>query len=433
MLLTPAVGPPYKVLSAHLLTMYRGAWVLDVELAADDVALLGAPSGPCVALVGGVPLVGTVDPNSTGVWGPTAKARIVAGAGGWSTSPKALQLHLDNGVPSQAAYAAVGGPLLEKVVDLEPTVLGIDFVVSSDQPASAIFGDRPWFVDITGTTYVGPRPPATPDLSLVIRDWDPTAQKATFSCDTLLLPNTPLVDPRFGSNVFTAYNIEQIFDANGSTGWAWAQPASIPGLQASAPPVTVVDMLKAAVLSWTRAAMLRVYRYRLVVYQGDGPGGGPERMALQAVSPSAGAPNLLPIAPWSGMAGMVAELAPSQEVLVVFENADPTLPRIIGYSLVSATGLPLGLPLKNTIDAAVEIDIGTTAPLIEVGGPTATPLATAAAVAADAAFAQALEAITPPTTLPQVVTAFGQLLDAATTWANALAAPSALTIKLKGA
>lgn len=423
MILTPLGGLPYKVLSAHLLTMYGGAWVLDLDLAADDVAIQGAPSGKVTALIGGVPLVGTVDSDATGVWGPTAKARIVAGGGAWDSYPAAQQFHADApGVASQVVYSAVAGPLLEVVVDLEPRVLGIDVVISTDSPASAIFGDRNYFVDITGTTYVGPRPPAIPDLSLVIRNFDPLQQKVTFSCETLLLPNTPLVDPRFGTKVLVAYNVEQIFDANGSTGWAWAQPAAIPGLQASTPPSTVVDMLKAAVLAWTRAASLRVYRYRYVLDAGAGPGGGPDRMALQAVSPSAGMPNLLPITPWSGMAGIVAELAPSQEVLVVFENADPTLPRIIGYSLVPGTAVPLGLPLKNTIDAAVKIDIGPTAPLIEIGGPTATPVMTAAALAALTAFATSLGGATDPA-----------VTGAASTLLTALGKPNALTLKTKAA
>jgi hypothetical protein len=225
---------------------------------------------------------------------------------------------------------------------------------------------------VTGTTYVGARPPAVPDPSLVLRDWDPTHQKLTFSCDTLLLPGTPLVDPRFGTQLFTVYNVEQIFDAGGSTGWAWASSTvPVPGSWSPLPPppsTTIVDDLKAATLHWTRASLLRAYRYRLVQYQGNGPAGGPPRMALQAVTPTAGVPDVLPVTPWSGVAGVVSELAASQEVLVVFENADPTLPRVLSYSIVAVDGQPLGLPISTTIDAQNKLALGPTVPDVEIAG-----------------------------------------------------------------
>ena len=77
----------------------------------------------------------------------------------------------------------------------------------------------------------------------------------------------------------------------------------------------------------------------------------------------------------SGVAGAVSMLAPSQEVFVVFENADPTLPRVIGYSLAN------GLPLTATYDAKTLLAIGPTAAAIQVAGGVvpvalATPLTT---------------------------------------------------------
>ena len=363
--LQPVGGLPYQVVKGHMVMLARGAWIIDIELAATSIQQNGQPSGKCVVVFGGVPMSGTIDPASSGTFGPTGRVRVVAGGNGWSTFPLAADFHADNGVLSTLVYQATATAVGEVLVDLTPTPLGVDVVVSSQAPAMAVFGDSPWFVDVTGTTFVGPRPVAIPDPSLVIRDWDPIHQKAAFSCNTLLLPNTPLVDPRFNGQPFTAYNVEQVFDADGSIGWAWAAPPSLIG----APPETlIVDDLKAAVLYWTRAAYLRTYRYRLIQYQGDGPGGGPSRMALQAVSPSAGMPDILPIAPWSGVAGVVSMLAPSQEVIVVFENADPTLPRVIGYSLISSDGGALGLPLTTTIDAQTQLDIGPTVPIVNIAG-----------------------------------------------------------------
>jgi hypothetical protein len=133
--LTPVGGAPYGVIKGHLLMLYTGPWILDVELNADDVSQLGMPSGRCTVLFGGVPMVGTIDPSSSGTWGPTAKARVVAGGNGWSTTPPAQDWHADNGVLSTTVYEATAGVVGETLVDLVPSVLGVDFVRAGNPPA----------------------------------------------------------------------------------------------------------------------------------------------------------------------------------------------------------------------------------------------------------------------------------------------------------
>ena len=397
----------YTIVKGHLMMLYTGAWVLDLEVDAGSLAQFGLPSGRCVATFGGVPMSGTVDPSSSGTFGPTARVRLVAGGNGWSTSAPRQQWHADNGILSTTVYQAIAASVGEVLVDIVPEALGVDFIYNGTDPASSVFLDSPWFVNPTGTTYVGPRPPAIPNPSLIVRDWDPVHQKASFSCDSLLLPGTPLVDPRFNGSTFTVYNVEQVFDAHGSTGWAWSNAAGAIGT----PSTLIIDQLKAAVLHWVRASTLRAFRYRLIQYQGDGPGGGPSRMALQAVNPTAGAPDMIPVAPWSGVAGVVAELAPSQEVLVLFENASPALPRPIAYSLVATDGEPLGLPLSITADAQIELDLGPTVPMVNIaGGSDALVLAKpyAALLAALTTFAGSLSASIDPT----LVTAAGILASA---------------------
>jgi len=358
--LAPLVGLPYQVVKARLLTLSTGAWILDVELSADAISQQGMPSGKCTCIIGGAPFVGTIDAASSGQFGPTGFVRVVAGGNGWSKSAPAQDWHADNGVLSTIVYEATALAVGETLVDLSPSILGVDVVYNGNDPAVAVFGDAAWFVDPTGMTFVGPRPPAIADPTLSIRDWDPIRQTVHFSCEAPLFPNTTLIDTRFKAPL-TVWNVEQIFDGDGSHGWAWTGAADTP---------FIIEELKAATLQWTRASFLRVYRYRLVVYLGTGPGGGPPRMALQAVTPSSGVPNIVPIAPWSGVAGVVSELAPSQEVLVTFENADPTLPRVVGYSLVSPTGLGVGLPLTTSMDAQTELDVGPTCPVVKVGGGT---------------------------------------------------------------
>lgn len=407
--LTTAAGKKLRCLSARLVHFYLGAWVADVVLDLD--AITDAPSsGGATLFLGGVNLSGTVDPRNSGTFGPAARVRLVAGAGAWDQVVPSQDFHVDGGVLSTNVYQQTASLIGETVVDASPVQLGIDFVRSSG-PASRIFRDKPWWVDVTGVTNVGPRPASSPDASLLVRDFDPSRGRITFSCDTLLLPNTAMTDARFNGASVVVYDVEQLFDAQGSQGWAWV---------GQTPATQLIGNFKAATLEWTRANYLRVIRYRLIQYQGPGPGGGPPRLALQAVTPSAGLPDIVPLFPFSGLAGAVNTLAPSQEVLVVFENADPTLPRIVGYSLD-------GLPLKTTIDASVEVDIGPSAPVVALaGGVTPLVLATWATGLA-AALTTFATAAASATTAAQIATAAGALETAL----GALPAPA--TVKTKAA
>jgi hypothetical protein len=431
--------------------MYTGTWIVDVMISADSLLTLPLPKGPCVLLFGGVPMQGTIDAGSSGTFGPTGRVRVIGGGNGWGQNPTILTLpsndfHSDGGLVSTTVFSAVALAMKEKLVDLKPRVLGTDFVVSYNNPAMQVFGDDAWFVDVTGTTYHGPRLPSIADLSLVITDFEPVSRKITFSCNTLLIPGTPMVDARFGTQTFLAYNVEQIFDDQGSTGWAWLSTPPLPGLPLTAPTSIIVDELKAATLYWTRAGFLRVYRYNLVVYAGDGPAGGPSRMALQAATITPGIPTLIPLQPWSGVAGVVSMLAPGQQVLVVFENADPSLPRVISYSLVAQGGQPLGLPLQTQHDASVELDFGLTCPLVNIGkmaamvniagGTDFLVKATeyAAALAAIEAAGNAMQAAVtpPPVTLLQVAASCVALGAAGQAMATALAGiPLAATLITK--
>lgn len=349
-----AGGTTWSVVSARFYAPAKGPWLADVLLSGDDVTAYGMPSGSVSLALAGSTLSGTIDAQSAGVFGPTGRARVVAGANGWSTKPPAADWHADNGVTTTAVYTATAQSVGETLTDLSPGRIGdgVDFARSSDEPAMAVFGDSSWWVDLNGTTYAGTRPSATPDASFVLSEWDPIHQRAAFSSQAVLVPGSTLSDPRLGSTTYTVQNVEQVFTSEGSVGWAWCSSTSSS---------LIADDLKAAVRYWTRCDFLKMYRYRLQQYQGPGPGGGPSRLALQAVVPAAGMPDLIPIAPWSGMAGVVATLADSQEVLVAFENADPTLPRIVLYSLQ-------GLPQKLSLDAQQELDVGPTVPVIKLAG-----------------------------------------------------------------
>ncbi len=353
--LTPAGGKPITVLDVRLWHPYQGMWIADCRL--DPLGITtGLPTGRVSLVVGGVTMTGTVDTQNSGAFGPTGSVRVVAGGGAWNQTVPRQDFHADNGVLSTTVYNATASLLGETVQDLAPTILGNGFARNGTSPAWHIFQDRPWWLDVTGITNVGARPTSTPDSSFVLHEFDPTQGMVSFSCDTLLLPGTTITDSRFKTPV-TVYDVEQVYDARGSHGWAWttSQPCS-----------QFVSDLKAATLEWTRAPYLRVYRYNFVRYTGSFAG-GPNRMSLQAVNPTVGIPDVLPVAPWTGLPGASAEMEQG-EVLVAFTEASPSLPVIVGYSLIN-------LPLTSTVDAQNQVNIGPSAGSVQLaGGGTAVAL-----------------------------------------------------------
>lgn len=395
--LTPAGGASMKLTSARVWHFFQGAWLVDCELDPESVVQTGMPSGRVALSVGGVSMSGAIDPEASGTFGPRAMARVVAGAGGWDSIVPAQDFSADNGLTTTQVYQATALTVGETVKDLAPSQVGVKFE-RTNGPASRVFRDSPWWVDVTGVTNVGARPSSTPDASLVVREWDPIRQRVTFSCDTLLFPNSTISDERFNGDDPTVFDVEQLFDANGSIGWAWETPGACSQLVAN---------LKSAGVELGRLLYRTIARYRLIQYQGAGPGGGPSRLALQAVNRSLGVPDIIPIFPFAGAAGLTQQLAPSQEVLVGFEDANPALPRILSYSQA-------GLPVSTTLDASASLKIGPSAPDVELAGGANTLVPTPWGTGLAAALATFCAALTTPpvTTVAQIVTAAGALATA---------------------
>jgi hypothetical protein len=392
-----------RVLSARLFQFWRGAWIAELELDPDDVAQ--APTGgPTTLSLGGATLFGTVDGRGSGSFLTRASARVVGGAGGWDRVVPRQDFHSDAGVLSTDVYTQTAGLIGETVKDLTPAPFGVIDFVRTMGCASRVFGGADWFVDLDGVTNVGPRPPATADPSLTIVDFDPLKQRVDFACDGLLMPNTTLRDPRLNGATPIVRDVEQIFDRDGSRGYAWcsAQPIS-----------RLTSALANFVIEAAGRAFLRAYRYRLIEYQG-------ERASLQAVSSQAGVPDLIPLAPWSGLAGAVATLAPGQEVFVAFDHTtDVPQPILLGYSLAS-------LPLESKVDASLAVHVGQSAALVALAGgagPLVLESGYAPLLGALGALASTLGALaTPPGPLAPVGAAFA-------TFAAALSSlpPSATT------
>ncbi len=368
-----------RAIAVRLSIPWRGMWSAEVTLDLDDVALIPTV-GPALISVGGMVLRGTVDPRGSGSFLNRASVRVIAGSGGWDKEVPAQ--HFANpggGLLSSLVYAATAPLVLEPPpLDPLPKLLGKHFARTKG-PASAIFQDRQWYVDpITGVVSVSDWLPLPQDPLWTIVDFDINQKRLSIISDNVILPGTLIADTRLGAKVLIARDVEQIFDANGSHAEVWVCDKPISRLQ---------DALKSMVRSMGNTTYLKTYLYRFVL-----PVGG--ELALQGITE--GAPDLNPIAQWTGLSGISASLlgnaalAPATEIVVGFTGGDPTQPFLCAFS-------PLAKPLALTLDAVGPINFGAPiSPMALAIGVQAQIVALQAEIAAMGVAWAALGALTGP-------------------------------------
>jgi hypothetical protein len=386
--LTGSTGT-YPCVSARLLMPWRGVWVADLELALSAAQLLTPPSSGkvTITIVPGTPgapplatLVGTIDPRGTGVFAQLYRVRVLAGGGGWEQPVTPQHYHSDGGLFGAQVFGATAISVGEAVVTPIPVSLGNDFMRTAG-PASRVLEGLDWYVDpATGTTMVGNRLPAVADASLEILTWDPAGQVAELVCEALVLPGTPLVDPRLPQGA-TTRDVEQLFDAAGSHVKAWCSTASVAQL---------TNDLRSLIQEFSGRKFLATYLYRIVLQDADG------RLELQAVDTAAGIPDTLPLSPWTGVSGASVKYKLGSQVRVAFFEGAASQPIVDSYD-------PTSIPLQATYDATAAVNVGPSAATVALAGgaaPVATgPWATQLMAALDA-LAMALSALTTPPLSP---------------------------------
>lgn len=313
------------VLSVRLIFPWRGAWVADVVYTAPDVTTL-VSAGPATLIIGDTTFSGVFDPRASGTFVNRAIARIVGGKGGWDTILPAQHFNNPSGaLLSTLVYAATGALVGEVVTDPTPQSFGKDFARTSGA-ASRVFGDKDWFVDPLGTTYVASWPSSPLDPTAVIADYAPSEKRVTVYGDSPIFPGTTITDSRFNGATLIAREVEQIFDENGGRAEIWCADKATSRLQGA-----LTNFVREA----AQTAYLKTYKYRFVLPVGA------TQMALQSISGKG--PDLNPIDQWTGLAGAQAKLLPGTEMVVGFAEGDPKQPYVVSFS-------PLNVP--------TEIDLG---------------------------------------------------------------------------
>jgi len=330
---------------------WSGPWVATVEISGEVV-----PSGRVVITsTEGITAVGTVDKAHSGSFGEKRFARVVGGGGGWGKSVRAQHYHSDIGVNLIEVVTTTATEVGEVAAVLLPKMLGTDFArLGENEPASQVFARAgvDWWVGLDGVTKVGIRPPLPPHPSLEVLDWRPEDAAMTFSAAVLVEPGTVLVDARFGTKIV------RYVDAMVARG---SVTGTLLVADASPDPGGVTTELVAALSSLargaTRAALGRLYEYRVIAMAGD-------RVELQAVRRDDGAPDLLPASVWAGISGYRATLQPASRVLVGFIAGDATKPYVAAYEPPEGDGWR---PLRLELDAEANVTLGERAATVVVG------------------------------------------------------------------
>lgn len=332
-----------RTVNVRLLFPWRGVWIADVELDLDDVTTQ-LPSGKATLLAGGSTLLGTIDPRGSGSFATRATVRVIGGGNGWDATVKRQHFNrADGNLTTTTIYNATAGQVGESVNDPSPQPFGSDFVRTAG-PASRIFQDRDWHVDISGVTQVAPWGAATLDTNATITSFEAIQLRGEVVTDFLLLPGTVLTDDRFNGTSYTVREVEQTFGKNGSHATVWCSTSEDSRLATA---------LANLVTELGGTKYLKSYKYRFV-NAADGT-----HVNLQSIDGNA--PDLVPAACWFSP-GLSAKLTPSQNVVVSFLFGDARFPVV--------TGVDPTLPVEVTLDASSRIHIapsGAPAPAARAG------------------------------------------------------------------
>lgn len=311
-----------------------GPWYADCDFeAAPDI------SGRVTITVGdNLTLSGTVDTHSSGTYMLRRRVRIVGGAGGWGASVGAKSYQNDAGIKGRLVAEDAARAVGEKIGTFIPAEerVGRAYVREVGAASRALedtLGGVAWWVDYAGVTHAGPRPATPLDASLYeVLAYDPRDRIVTLGVDDPgAIKIGSILTERLDAPV-TVRALELRVSAAELRVLAF-----VGGTETSHGPLA--SLMRSIARKSVDDRLWGKYRYRVVRM-------ALERVELQAVRKLVGLPDLLPVSVWPGVAGVVAKLAPSAEVLVEFLEGDRAQPIVTHFAGVDGEGfVPVSLTL----------------------------------------------------------------------------------------
>jgi hypothetical protein len=303
-----------------------GLWYAAVDLA-DEVEISGSITLSVLGTdwQGYVIAGGPVDGRS--------RYRVVAGAGGWGSEIPSRAYANDAGLQISRLIADVASEAGEPAPVSPPdTTLGPHFVRPA-LPASValnLLAPRAWYARPDGVVAFGARP-ALAASTLPITERNPQSRSVTVALTDSAAGLLPGVATEYGA----ASDVEFELGADGIRARLYAAPA--------APSRRVAALARLLAAHDPGARFRGMFEYRVVTQVG-------ERLNLQPVRSRASLPDLARVPVRAGVPGVKATHAPGSKVLVVFLDADPSRPAVVGFDDPEQPGwMPLTLELGGPL------------------------------------------------------------------------------------
>jgi hypothetical protein len=294
-----------------------GAWVVEAFIPDG----LDALDGSVVVTLGELTLIGTIDPDGSGVERGRQRLRIVAGGNGWGTILPAQGYANAAGITARNVAADAAAAVGETLGTFEPeeTYLS-DHYVRQTAPASraleSAIGAVPWWVAYDGTTQVQLRAESTPAADAYeVLDYDPGTRLAQLSVDDLsAIGIGSLIEVEDGARAIRDLTIHARDNDLRVEAWlggaAGERSRLVRGLR------TMVGKIRDERLHG-------VWRYRVSRFAN----GLADLEPLDDTLPS-----LLQVQQWPGCGGAQATLATDAVVLVEFLDGRRDLPQVRGFA-----------------------------------------------------------------------------------------------------
>jgi len=336
-------------LSGHRVTRARvhlPAWGLPwAEVSLDEEATL---SGVVPLKVADLVFSGTV---MSGGAGPVGRSsfRLAAGAGGWGRTIPPKSYADDGGVKTSTALADAATACGETIdpASLPPatTRLGPAWVREQGPAARTLERVAPaaWYVrELDGVTVIGKRPTSTLATPVTIAGVDRARRVVTLSAESI----AAIVPGAVVEGIEAVDVMHELAAGAGLVSTIWGA-----GIAQTDRALTAMRRILEQ-LDPGRP-FRGVYEYRIVTQEG-------ERLNLQPVRVSTGMPDLQRVPVRPGIPGARADHAPGSRVLVLFVDATPARPVVVGYEDADGDGF---VPVVLELDATTTINLGAGATL----------------------------------------------------------------------
>jgi hypothetical protein len=336
-----------SVVKGTIFVPHEGVWFADLDLSSAEPI-----SGSVAITLGGSTLRGVVDPEASKVFGLRFRARVIGGAGGWRTEIKPTSYSNDAGVKASSVAADAARACGETLGTFAGGTLRLgSHYLREAGPASRIIEDAargvPWWVGYDGVTQVSARTASAPAAdSYEVISFDPQSSALQLQVNDLQAVGVGSVISKDLPAPVTVRSFELHVAEDSIRMHAWTGDGR--GTNA-------IDSLRAIVEHSISDRITWPVRYRVVDLAGD-------RVDLQVVKKSSGAPDALSVPLWPGIASAHVISAKGAEVIVQFVDGDRADPIVTGFAGRGSSGavakrIVLGAASGEGQDAARKGDI----------------------------------------------------------------------------